>query len=193
MNYQKMDDSDVRKKLAEALEHVKFALKLCMIQHREGRLFVFEHPVGATSWGTTMMSEVAKQDGVYQVNFDFCTLGMESTMKDGTPAPAKKRTKVMTNSGHVAGALRRCQCRGEHIHAHLEGGRAKGCEVYPRYFCELLVTAVEREVSDAEWLEKIYTKMEASRHIEGLMAIVQKLEKEQEVPPHEDDAEDLQR
>ena len=55
VNYQRMDEAAVRKHLTEALEHLKFGLELCVMQQRAGRMFLFEHPVGATSWGTRMM------------------------------------------------------------------------------------------------------------------------------------------
>ena len=76
INYGKVTDEEARKKLQEGLDHLRFSLELWYGQHREGRLFLFEHPVAATSWGTRMMAEMKKLDGVYAVNFDFCVLGM---------------------------------------------------------------------------------------------------------------------
>ena len=35
--------------------HMRFALSLCLRQLAECRLFMFEHPAGANSWGTQMM------------------------------------------------------------------------------------------------------------------------------------------
>ena len=84
----------------------------------------------------------------------------------------------MTNSGHVSAALERCQCRGGHAHGGLDGGRPKKCQEYPRFFCELIVTALESELADA-------------KSVENLMELVEKIEKDAEAatPPHEDDAE----
>ena len=58
LNYGKMDSADAKEKLEKAMEHVKFALDLCMQQYRAGRLFMFEHPTSASSWSTTMMQQM---------------------------------------------------------------------------------------------------------------------------------------
>jgi hypothetical protein len=77
LNYGKMDSADAKEKLEKAMEHVKFALDLCVPQYRAGRLFMFEHPTSASSWSTTMMQQVMNLEGVYASKFDFCQLGME--------------------------------------------------------------------------------------------------------------------
>ena len=58
LNYAKLDDADVKDKLRKAMDHVKFALDLCLQQYRAGRLFLFEHPTSASSWSTAMMQQV---------------------------------------------------------------------------------------------------------------------------------------
>ena len=166
LNFAHKDTEDVKEILKKALEDLKFGLELCVRQHHAGRLFVFEHPIGATSWGTSMMEKVSKLGGVQSVAFDFCTLGMRTTDREGNDVAAKKRTRVLTNSGHVAAALERCQCRGGHVHGVLEGGRPKNCQEYPRYFCELIVTAIERELADTEWLGRIYKTLDANKSVE---------------------------
>ena len=138
LNYVKMDDAEVKEKLRRAMDHVKFALDLCLQQYRAGRLFLFEHPTSASSWSTAMIQQVMGLEGVYASKFDFCQLGMETRGEDGLPAPAKKRTTVLTNSANLAEVLRRAQCQGLHKHQHLIGGRAKNCQVYPKQFVELI-------------------------------------------------------
>ena len=157
LNYDKMSDTDAREHLAKALNHFKFSMELCVMQHQAGRMFLFEHPVAATSWGSRMMQSMVRLDGVQTINFDFCSLGMQAP--DGTKnmKPVKKRTKVMTNSGHIAAALAKCQCSRDHDHVRLEGGKASACEVYPRFFCELIVKGLKREIEDRKWLSKVTT------------------------------------
>ena len=82
VNYTKVSEKEVRQKLYEALKHLKFALEICKEQHEAGRLFVFEHPVQATSWGTRMMKRILNMAEVEAVNFDFCSLGMRTTDDD---------------------------------------------------------------------------------------------------------------
>ena len=51
INYPKMPLETVRRKLAEGIQHIGFAMKLAVMQAEGGRKFVFEHPVGASNWG----------------------------------------------------------------------------------------------------------------------------------------------
>ena len=57
-NYAKMSEDEIRDKLQHAMMHMRFALTMCLQQFLVGRLFIFEHPAGASSWGTRMMQEM---------------------------------------------------------------------------------------------------------------------------------------
>ena len=57
VNYCKMSDERIKARLQDAMMHMRFALNLCLMQLAEGRMFMFEHPAGASSWGTKMMQE----------------------------------------------------------------------------------------------------------------------------------------
>ena len=72
INYDKMRPRDIRSKLREAMEHIKFTLELCLKPNGSGRLFMFEHPATACSWSTTMMQEVLNLEGIFATKFDFC-------------------------------------------------------------------------------------------------------------------------
>ena len=52
----KKDEEEVRPKMKEAMMHVAFGVLLCLRQAKAGRKFVFEHPVGASSWQTIIPS-----------------------------------------------------------------------------------------------------------------------------------------
>ncbi len=54
INYEHMSEADARAKLTDALRHLSFAVSLCVEQAKAGRLFLFEHPVGASSWSTNI-------------------------------------------------------------------------------------------------------------------------------------------
>ena len=51
--------------------HVKFALDLCLKKYMAGRLFLFEHPAGASSWSTNVMKDMLGLAGVHTAKFDF--------------------------------------------------------------------------------------------------------------------------
>ncbi len=173
-NYAKMTSAEVENMLDKALEHLKFALELCVEQHRAGRLFLFEHPVGASSWETEMIAAVARLSGVHIAKFDFCQLGMVTKDKDGKKSYAKKRTGVMTNSQHVAKILREAQCQGSHLHTQLLDGRAGPCQDYPDKFCRVVCNAIKREVSDTRWRKKVWEDISDS--VESIMSAMQKIE-----------------
>ena len=185
LNYVKMNTEEIQVKLKDAMMHMRFALCLCLKQLAAGRLFMFEHPSGASSWGTKMMQEMLGKEGVFLSKFDFCQLGMEVLGADGGKVSAKKRTSVMTNSRHLAEILRQAQCSGAHRHEQLVGGKAKQCEVYPEKFAELICTALKREIADAKWRRRVTEKFEIGTVVEKLMAVQAKMELEE--PPHEAD------
>ena len=73
-------------------------------------------------------------------------LGMKSADEQGE-GPAKKRTKVATNSRAIAAALEHYQCDGLHRHVILEGGRPKAFEKYPDEFCKVVLEAFNSETT----------------------------------------------
>ena len=144
-NYPKLKRADVKERLTDAMVHVKFCLEMCLEQHVNGRLFIFEHPAEASSWGMKAMQQMKALDGVRVVKFDFCMLGMKTTDDNGKEAAARKRTKVMTNSNSVAVLLQEAQCRSEHVHQHLLGNRAGPCQEYTDEFCKLICDAIKKK------------------------------------------------
>ena len=119
-----------------------------------------------------MMAAMLALDGVETGNFDFCSLRMQTRDEHGKLGAARKRTKVLTNSRHVAEALRRCQCPGHRLHIPLENGKANECEKYTEMFSELIVKALMREMADIEWLETIKKNVE-----NGATDVTEKFEK----------------
>ena len=71
LNYAHMSEQENIEKLHKAMLHMRFALSVCLQQCNAGRLFLFEHHAGASSWGTWMMTEMLAREGVYLEKFDF--------------------------------------------------------------------------------------------------------------------------
>ena len=155
LNYFCMSGQEIKAKLHEAMLHMRFALSLCLQQYNAGRLFLFEHPAGASSWGTRMMTEMLAREGVYLAKFDFCQPGMEVNSGLCRKARAKKRTSVMTNSKHLAETLRLAQRDGSHRHEQLVNGKAKQCEIYPEKFSQFMCESIKREIADAKWRRQV--------------------------------------
>ena len=79
------------------MEHIAFAVKLCLLQAKLGRKFMIEQPVGANSWGTQLMNKLLFVKNAGKVNFDSCMFDMMSDDHHGI-GHAKKRTSIITNS-----------------------------------------------------------------------------------------------
>ena len=111
LNKERRDPGIVRRELECAKDHVRWVMKVCSLQHREGRYFAYEHPKTATSWKMAEVIKVANMDRVQVVKLDMCTFGMMSTDGDG-PGLVLKPTKIMTNCPEVAKRLdKRCSNR----------------------------------------------------------------------------------
>jgi hypothetical protein len=108
---------------------------LCIKQAREGRKFMLEHPVGASSWQTALVKRLFFEKGVGKVNFDFCRFDMKSKDEEGE-GQVKKRTGIMSNSKALLEGLSQHNCLGGHRHVHLMGGKAAACQRYPEKFCK---------------------------------------------------------
>ncbi len=183
-NYPKMEKSKVEEKLEAALEHLKFAVEICLQQQRAGRLFLFEHPSTASSWYSESIKLLASVTGVYHVKFDFCMAGMKTKNKAGESVPAKKRTGVLTNSSAIASMLRGAQCRREHVHEPLLDGKAGPCQEYPEKFCRLVCEGVKRELDTVEWKNRMNKIFDLTTPFGQLMRVQEKIELA--TPPEED-------
>lgn len=144
-NFPRQEQAVVEQKMKEGIQHMAFAVLLCLRQAKAGRKFVLEHPAGATSWQLALTNKLFFVKNGARVNFDFCTAGMSMRGLDGINMPVKKRTGIMTNSPGLVKELRQRQCPRDHQHLVLQGGKAHECRIYPEEFCELVCKAVMRE------------------------------------------------
>ena len=107
----KREAAEVQAELDAGIRHLAFAVFLCLKQASEGRKFVFEHPVSASSWQLALVNKLLDVDNAERVNFDICKVGMTIAVQ-GAVLPVKKRTSVVTNSSRLTRALRQCQWPG---------------------------------------------------------------------------------
>ena len=155
VNNLKAEPEKVERNVTAALKHLRFCVDLCARQWKAGRFFLFEHPMTAVSWASEMLHWLGSRDGVNKVSFDFCALGMRSTMPSGHEGPALKRTSVLTNSGHIGALLSKAKCRGMHEHVRLEDGRPAAAQIYPEIFCDAVCHGLKQELDDHKWLDKV--------------------------------------
>jgi len=143
----------------EAVEHVKFVVALYRLQMRAGRLFLHEHPAGASSWSLNAVKELLEEEGVMTTVADQCQYGLETKTQDGKgTAPARKRTRFVTNSWGISEELNK-KCDGAHVHAHLIGEkRAEKAARYPKGLCEAICRGL---IKEQEWREDGVQKLMA--------------------------------
>ncbi len=149
INKGRRDPKVVEAERRAAEEHIRFCLRIYKIQLESRRFFVHEHPSGASSWRMSEMVELMMTEGVEAVNVDMCQFGMKAVGKDGE-GPVRKRTKIMSNSKEVLKRIeRKCPNEGgtgeRHEHVHLEDGRTKQAQVYPREFCRAVCEGIAAE------------------------------------------------
>ena len=112
------------RKWEENRRHIEFVTDLYRQQVVAGRHFLHQHPDAATSWGLQEVQRLEKEFGLHTVKADQCMFGQATRgARRGTTAPARKRTRFMTTSYHIAKELDR-RCAGAHSHQRLTEGRA---------------------------------------------------------------------
>ena len=104
----KRDEDLFQKKLEDAKKHVRVCVEIYRMQIASGRFFLQEHPNSASSWAMPEVLGMAALAGVDTTVYDMCAYGIVAEDKDGV-APAKKRTRLMSNASEVLKRIGR-QC-----------------------------------------------------------------------------------
>ena len=73
------------------------------------------------------------------------SFGLETTSASGKMAPARKRTRLMSNCTEVLKELGKL-CPGDHSHQHLVSGRAKKAAIYPEGLCRAICRGLVRQI-----------------------------------------------
>ena len=143
-NYKRMSQEAVARQWSHGMVFLTHSMECARVQVQQGRLFAFEHPASATSWGTSVVQEVSKLPGVMKVTFDQCMLGLTSKV---TLTPMRKRTTIMTNSAAVVRAFSGRYCDRRHEHQTIQGSeggarRSVWAQCYPKTMVDLLAGCV---------------------------------------------------
>lgn len=146
------DDEKRKRKIMEGWVLLQFAMELCELQIKEGRVFLFEHPKGADSWTESCVSRVRDCHDVHEIVVDMCAFGLKDPQNG---LPYKKGTRLLTNSKYYR--LLEGKCPGCAKHQHIEGqtriggkwvNRSVCAQVYPKKFVDVLVRVAQREIRD---------------------------------------------
>ena len=132
----------------KAVKHLRFVCRVYRKQLDEGRYFLHEHPVAASSWQEPCVARLLRENGVDQVNMDQCQFGQRAV--DGMPI--KKPTKWMSNSEEVLKVLgKRCSGRGGACslggrHRICEGSHARRAAIYPFLLCKAILKGFRNQM-----------------------------------------------
>ena len=63
LSFMRQDDEVIGSRMKEAMAHVGFVVKLCLMQAKEGRKFLIEQPAGVSSWGHSAHEQVVVRPG----------------------------------------------------------------------------------------------------------------------------------
>ena len=100
------------------------------LQTSQGGHVHAENPVGSLAWKDLDIGPA------FEADFHMCAVGMKCA---DTGLPILKPTRVVTSDSGLAVVLRRCRCKGDHTHMHLEGSkRTRKAEVYPKGLCKVV-------------------------------------------------------
>lgn len=102
----------VRREVIRARVHVDSTVSICIEQIEAVRLFLHEHPAGATSWHEASIERLSKFPGVELARADQCQYGAEVVFGKYKGKPIRKATGFLRNGSRVLKALtRRCAGR----------------------------------------------------------------------------------
>ena len=148
-----------RKQIAnKAQRHLEFIFKLIMIQHRDGRYFIHEHPGGISSWQAQCVQEVLTVTQATITEFDQCTFGFMATDRDGSLKHCRKRSKLVSTMPAIESIFSGKLCQERHEHAHLAEGEAHDTRIYPSQLCKAIATAIKLQRKwDASGLKLLAT------------------------------------
>ncbi len=135
---------EARRRAAEVL--LVFAAAVYQLQIQAGRHFLHEHPAGATSWTHPAIAKLRSIPSVGVVVAHQCAFGLQTSVRGGGQAPAKKPTRFMSSSTAILSSLSR-RCPGGHSHAPLLGGnRASKAATYPPGLCEAIARGASEQL-----------------------------------------------
>ena len=148
-NFRRMSLRNAVKLVWGGLNHLRLAMEVAKWQIRQGRYFLFEHPLGATSWNEEAVRQVQELEGVLKVECDMCRFNLRV---DGEHLN-KKPTGLLTNSEEMARMLGR-RCQGGHQHKPLLNGTAVKAQAYTPQFCEAVIKGLKRQMIKDEVVQR---------------------------------------
>ena len=163
MSNNKRDPKTVEAEEREGKHHLKVACDCYKKQIMKGRLFLHEHPEGASSWNEDCIKEIRALHGkrddrenpieIFEVKGPMCHWNLKATeRRTRKTGLVKKETRWMTNSSKLAELLNQT-CANKlqesskwHRHVQLVGGLAKQAQCYTPELVEAILKTIKAEM-----------------------------------------------
>ena len=107
-----------------------------MIQHRDGRYFIHEHPGGISSWQDQCVQVVLTVTQAIITEFDQCLFGLVATDRDGSLKHCRRCSKLVSTMPAVDSIFSGKLCQERHEHAHLAERETRDERVHPSQLCK---------------------------------------------------------
>ena len=147
LNRRHFSAAEARRRRAEAMTLLGFALEVYQLQLDAGRHFLHEHPASASSWREAKVQRLRQDTRVTEVVGHQCRYGLRTRGPGGTWMPALKPTRFLSSSEDILRQLG-LRCRGAHRHQPLLGsGRASAAAIYPPGLCKAILVGRRRNCS----------------------------------------------
>ena len=134
------------RRMKEARALLKLSVEVTNFQMKHGRLFYFEHPWTASSWGLPEIQSVLKRESVYLSKFDQCAYGL----KPPRGRPMRKTTGMMHNIPAMNARLnKRCVCPDKHdrIEGSMLGQKvSQWAQAYPKSMCKAIALSIQDQL-----------------------------------------------
>ena len=146
LNRRHWGPAEVRRRRAEAMVLLGFAVEVYWLQLEAGRHFLHEHPATASSWRERIVMQLRCDDRVGEVVGDQCRYGLKTAGPFGERLPARKPTRFLSSAPAILEHLS-LRCRGVHRHQPLlGGGRAGAAAIYPPGLCRAILAGAEAQL-----------------------------------------------
>ena len=133
-----------RKQIAhKAQRHLEFSCKPNMIQHRDERYFIHEHPGGISSWQDQCVQEVLTVTQTTITEFDQCLFGLMATDRDTSLKHCRRRNKFVSTMQAIDSMFSGKLCQEIHEHAHLAEKETHDARVHPSQLCKAIATTIK--------------------------------------------------
>ena len=193
LNIRRKRTSDREQVTQKARELLEFICKLIMIQHRDKRYFIHEHPDDTHLWHDQCVQEVLSVTQATVTKFDRCQFGSLNADNIGLKKHHGIRSRFISTMPAIDAVFGGRLRQEGHEHAQSSGSEARDAQACPPQLYKTIMSAIELQRKWDERGIKLLATIEAEGDIPARGANIPEEESTSEILEAWDDAsgEDL--